>query len=124
MSRDAHAARWFSRVVPSLMCDPLSEHATGANIAFLESDEIVDADGAFPLHEPECLPQSRAVEGVAQRARVGEARLPTAAADVLAHGFAGAGAEAIFGFVGQLLRDEHELVIAVVRKFDVMRDAR
>ncbi len=32
----------------------------------LESDQIVDADGAFPLHESQCLPQARPVKGIAQ----------------------------------------------------------
>ncbi len=62
----------------------------------LESDEIVDADSPFPLHESQCLAQSRAIERIAQRARIREVRLLAPLRDVLAQRLARVIAQAVF----------------------------
>ena len=74
-------------VVPSSTssCQPwiAVEHPARPDVARFERHELAHSDGALVIHESHRLPQSRAVECVAQRARVREVRLLPAQRDVL-----------------------------------------
>ena len=112
-------------VVPlNRRCRVRDEYAAGADVARFERHQLGRADRALSLKEPfACRSRARSNALRSERAL---AKLGCCAPqrDVVAQRLARAVAQRVLRVAGELLGDLQQLVIRVVRKVDVMRDAR
>jgi hypothetical protein len=103
----------------------LREHPALANVVRLDGHERIAIELPPPCRkEARRLPQPRPIERVAHGPRIGEVRLRSPQRYVLRKCSSRGDAEPVLHAVEHSLRDGQQLVFGIVRKVDVMRDAR
>ena len=103
----------------------LLEHPAGADVLGRDGHQCLARERrAAPLEQSLRLAQTRPVERVADRARIGEVRPRLAQFDVLAQCRLAAGIEPVFHVLQHQPGDRQQLALVVIRKVDVVRDAR
>jgi hypothetical protein len=95
-----------------------------SNVGFVDRSQIVRGHGPAAGEEARRLPQARPVDRVADAARIGELRLFHAQIDVFEKCTFGSRRERIVELFEHQIADRAQLVERVIRKIDVVRDAR
>src|ERR1700683_215605 len=109
---------------PSIAPVGFGEHATRAYVLLRYCGERRGIDRAGGGAQAARLAQSRTIEGVTHRARVGEMRQSLPALDVFTEGRRRGRIEAVVHPVEHARGDALDLGAAVGGELDVMRDAR